>query len=98
PFAPVTMAEHAAEMYRSLAGAEFTAKFMNITFDCTDAMRRLSPACVHVDGTARPQIVSREDNPGYHAILAAFHRMTGTPSLVNTSFNMHEEPIVHTPE
>lgn len=98
PFAPVTMAEHATQMYRGLEGAELTAKFMNITFDCTDRMKQLSPACVHVDGTARPQILSPEDNPPYHAVLAEFHRLTGCPSLVNTSFNMHEEPIVHTPE
>ena len=98
PFAPVTLAERASEMYERLEGAEFTSKFMNITFDCTEAMKRLSPACVHVDGTARPQILSEKDNPSYHAILSQFERLTGCPSLVNTSFNLHEEPIVHTPE
>jgi carbamoyltransferase len=69
---------------------------MTITFDCTEQMRRQSPAVVHVDGTARPQLIRREDNPGYYDILAEYHRQTGIPSLVNTSFNMHEEPIVNT--
>ena len=97
PFAPVTLAEFAGECYKNIEGAEYTAKFMNITFDCTEKMKRLSPAVVHVDGTARPQILSREDNPSYYEILYQYHRLTGIPSLINTSFNMHEEPIVCSP-
>ncbi|MFN7973249.1 MAG: carbamoyltransferase C-terminal domain-containing protein [Acidobacteriota bacterium] len=98
PFAPVTLAERAGALYEGLGGAELTSKFMNMTFDCTEAMRRQSPAVVHVDGTARPQILAREDNPSYHEILSEYERLTGVPTLINTSFNMHEEPIVHTPE
>jgi carbamoyltransferase len=52
---------------------------------------------VHVDGTARPQLVRREVNPEYHAILTEYERLSGSPSLINTSFNMHEEPIVCSP-
>ncbi len=98
PFAPVTLAEEAPRMYRGLEGAREAARFMTITFDCTEEMKRLSPACVHVDGTARPQILSREENPGYYAILETYHKLTGSPTLINTSFNMHEEPIVLSPE
>jgi carbamoyltransferase len=97
PFAPVTLWEHRHECYRNLEGAELAAQFMTITFDCTDSMRRDCPAAVHVDGTARPQLVREEINPGYYAILREYHRLTGVPSLINTSFNMHEEPIVCTP-
>ena len=61
-------------------------------------MRELSPAVCHVDGTARPQLVREQDNPAYHAILHEYHALTGIPSLVNTSFNMHEEPIVCSPQ
>jgi carbamoyltransferase len=53
---------------------------------------------VHVDGSARPQIIRQADNPLYFAILAAFRARTGLPALVNTSFNVHEEPIVNRPE
>jgi carbamoyltransferase len=60
-------------------------------------MRQASPAAVHVDGTARPQLVDRETNPSFHAILDAYHRRTGIPSVLNTSFNIHEEPIVCSP-
>ena len=98
PFAPVTMWEKRHENYRGLAGAEYTAQFMTITFDCTDLMKQSCPAAVHVDGTARPQLIKRELNPGYYDILAEYHKLSGLSSLINTSFNMHEEPIVRTPE
>ncbi len=98
PFAPATLIEEADRCYRRLAGCEHAAEFMTITFDCTHEMKRLSPAVVHVDGTARGQLVTRKANPGFHAILDAYHRRTGIPSLVNTSFNMHESPIVMTPD
>ncbi len=97
PFAPVTLAERASEAYTGVAGAEHTAEFMTITFDATADMRRQSPACVHVDGTARPQLVTRDVNPSIHAMLTHYHELSGIPSLINTSFNMHEEPIICTP-
>jgi len=97
PFAPVTLFERREACYRGLRGAEHAAQFMTVTADCTEAMKRTCPAAVHVDGTARPQLVRRETNPGYYDVLAAYERRTGCPSLINTSFNMHEEPIVCTP-
>jgi carbamoyltransferase len=60
-------------------------------------MRETSPAAVHVDGTARPQLVGIAATPGLHRILTAYRQLTGIPSLINTSFNMHEEPIVCSP-
>ena len=57
-----------------------------------------APAIVHVDRTARPQVVRRRDNPVYHDIVAEYGKRTGSPILVNTSFNMHEEPIVDSPD
>ena len=53
---------------------------------------------VHLDGTARPQLIREDIDSFYYGVLAAYHRRTGVPSLVNTSFNMHEEPIVCTPD
>ena len=97
PFAPVTLWEERAACYLGLDGAEHAARFMTVCFDCTDAMKKHSPGVVHIDGTARPQLIRREDNPDYYDIVAAFHRRTGIPSVINTSFNMHEEPIVRSP-
>ncbi|MCI0515558.1 carbamoyltransferase [candidate division KSB1 bacterium] len=98
PFAPVTLAEFGEKCYRNLKGAEYPAKFMTITFDCTDFMKQNSPATVHVDHTARPQLVTEDENPSYYRILKEYHNITGIPTVVNTSFNMHEEPIVCTPD
>ncbi len=98
PFAPIVLREHAARLFKHLEGAEDTARFMTITFDCTEWMARHCPGVVHVDNTARPQLVSEEDNPSAYRILKRYHELTGLPCLINTSFNMHEEPIVCTPE
>jgi len=97
PFAPVTLQEYADDRYIGFQGADRAAKFMTITFKCTDLMREESPAVVHVDGTARPQIITRTSNPDYYDLIDAYRELTGIPTLVNTSFNMHEEPIVRTP-
>lgn len=97
PFAPVTLWEERETCYVGLEGAEHAARFMTVCFDCTDFMKKSSPGVVHCDGTARPQLIRREDNPDYYDIVKAFHEKTGTPSVINTSFNMHEEPIVRSP-
>ncbi|MCZ6571956.1 MAG: carbamoyltransferase [Planctomycetota bacterium] len=97
PFAPVTLYEAREKCYRNMSGAEHTAEFMTITFDCTPFMGKSCPAAVHVDGTARPQLVRREVNPGYYGIVEEYEKLSGIPCLINTSFNMHEEPIVCTP-
>ena len=97
PFAPVTLWEARDRCYLGLKGAEHTARFMTVTFDCTDWMKKECPAAVHVDGTARPQLIQREQNPGYYDIIAEYEKLSGIPCLINTSFNMHEEPIVCSP-
>jgi carbamoyltransferase len=97
PFAPATLAEQADDCYEQLEGARDAARFMTITLDCTVKMRDACPGVVHVDGTARPQLVDADTSPDLHAILSAYHARTGLPALINTSFNLHEEPIVCTP-
>jgi carbamoyltransferase len=98
PFAPTALAEDADQYFTGLDGCRDTARYMTITFDCTDLMKRSCPGVVHVDGTARPQLVSEADNPSYYRILKEFKRQTGLSCFVNTSFNIHEEPIVCTPQ
>jgi carbamoyltransferase len=97
PFAPATLEETAKQSFLDLDGAEHAAEFMTIISDCSDDFKRDCPAAVHVDGTARPQIVRRETNPSFHRIIEEYRALTGSSSVVNTSFNMHEEPIVCTP-
>ena len=98
PFAPATLFEHADECYEGLDGARDSARYMTITFNCTEKMREQSPGVVHVDGTARPQILDPDTAPDFYKIATAYYKLTGIPSLINTSFNMHGEPIVCTPE
>lgn len=98
PFAPATLYDDRHEHYLNMDGAEYAAQFMTITFDCTEKMKRESPAAVHVDGTARPQLVTARSNPSFHRILTEFKALTGHSSVINTSFNMHEEPIVCSPD
>ncbi|MCX6710286.1 MAG: carbamoyltransferase, partial [Candidatus Woesearchaeota archaeon] len=98
PFAPSVLKEEANNCFKNLKGAEYSAEFMTITFYCTDLMRKKAPAVVHVDNTARPQIVSEKNNPSFYKILKQYRNISGIPAIINTSFNMHEEPIVCSPE
>ena len=97
PFAPYVAEEDAAEVFEVTSANRYAASFMTITTAVRPQWRDRIPAVVHVDGTARPQVVRRADNPLYADILAAFKAKTGLPVLINTSFNAHEEPIINTP-
>lgn len=99
PFAPVVRAVDAPTFFKRCdKRTANSAEFMTITYDVTERCKREAPAVVHVDGTARPQVLRREINPGYYDILDEYHKTTGLSVLVNTSFNIHEEPIVCTPQ
>ncbi|OFW66957.1 MAG: hypothetical protein A2Y74_00530 [Actinobacteria bacterium RBG_13_63_9] len=98
PFAPATLNSRAKDCYENLAPAEYAAEFMTVCFDCRPGFAQRSPAVVHVDGTARPQLVGEKNHPSFHKILTEYERLTGNPSVINTSFNIHEEPIVCTPD
>jgi carbamoyltransferase len=97
PFAPVITAERAAEVFDVNSVNAYACRFMTITCNVKPQWRERIAAVVHVDGSARPQIIERDTNPLYHDILTEFERASGLPVLVNTSFNVHEEPIVNTP-
>lgn len=98
PFAPAVLSEDAAEYVAHPDSARHAAEFMTVCFDCTERMKQEHPAVVHLDGTARAQLVREESNPSFHRILRIFKERSGTGVLLNTSFNIHEEPIVRTPE
>jgi carbamoyltransferase len=98
PFAPVTAEELAPQCYIGWKPDHIAAHYMTITYDCTEVMKKGCPAAVHIDGTARPQVVQQGTNPLMHEFLTRYHEKTGELSLINTSFNRHEEPIVNNPE
>jgi carbamoyltransferase len=95
PFAPVIAAE-GRQRYLTSTRSMPTPAFMSITCNVKPEWRNRIAAVV-VDGSARPQIIEREINPLYHDILGAFERESGLPVLVNTSFNVREEPMVNKP-
>jgi carbamoyltransferase len=97
PFAPVIAADRASEVFDVNKVNAYACRFMTITCNVRPNWRDRIAAVVHVDGSARPQTILRESNPLYFDILMAFEKITGIPVLVNTSFNVHEEPIVNTP-
>ena len=97
PFAPSVLAERADELFKGIGKAAHAAEFMTVTFDVRKEWKARIPAVVHVDDTARPQLVRAERNPLYHALIKRYGELSGIPLVLNTSFNVHEEPIVCSP-
>jgi carbamoyltransferase len=94
PFAPSVLLEHADD-YFDLGCA---SPYMLFTAGVRPEQRNAIPAAMHVDGTARLQTVTSDENGRYAALLREFGRLSGVPVLVNTSFNVRGEPIVCTPQ
>jgi carbamoyltransferase len=93
PFAPSLKKEAAAEYLESATDSPF----MVLTAQVRPEKRRVIPSVTHVDGSARPQTVEKEINPLYWRLIDEFGKGTGVPVLMNTSFNLRGEAIVHTP-
>lgn len=93
PFAPSLKKEAAADYLESAADSPF----MILTAQVRPEKRGVIPSVTHVDGSARPQTVEREINPLYWRLLDEFGKRTGVPVIMNTSFNLRGEAIVHTP-
>jgi len=91
PFAPSVMEERADHYMQNPKG--FWAPYMILAFDSRN-LAEVKAACHPEDGTIRPQVVSRGSNPDFHRVLEGFERRTGRGALLNTSFNIHGEPIV----
>ncbi len=97
PFSPTTLAKESKRCYLHTHKST-SAAYMTNSFTCTEFMTNTAPGAVHIDGTARPQILKKSDNPGFYKIIEEFYKGTGIPSIINTSFNLHGEPIVCTPK
>ncbi len=100
PFAPSVIAEEAAtyfEVTEALLHVGGPLDFMTYVCPVKESKRDLLPAVTHVDGTARLQIVHQETNPTYYRLLRAFEALSGIPVVLNTSFNLNNEPMVCSP-
>ncbi|UCE84932.1 MAG: hypothetical protein JSU66_11305, partial [Deltaproteobacteria bacterium] len=97
PFAS-TLLDRAADRYLENP-KRLSAPFMILTFPTTAEGRRCLAAAIHpADGTTRPQVLTREVNPRFYDLVAAYGAQTGVEALLNTSFNLHGEPIVASAE
>lgn len=97
PFAPSVLAERSEDYF--LKPKPMSAPYMIITFDTRKEKRSVIPAAIHpYDYTSRPQEVSPESNPDYYRLLKCFDEITGEGLILNTSFNLHGEPVVCKPE
>ncbi len=94
PFCP-SLLDEAKEDYLENASE---SPFMIMTFKIARARREEVPAIVHVDGTTRPQTVKKSVNPRYWKLIDSFRAQTGTPVVMNTSFNIRGDTIVNTPD
>ena len=93
PFAPSFKKEVAPEYLESA----FDSPFMILTAQVRPEKRDIIPSVTHVDGSARPQTVEQHINPLYYRVIDEFGKRTGVPVIMNTSFNLRGEAIVHTP-
>jgi carbamoyltransferase len=96
PFAPACSIEQAHRWFEVAPGTQLP--YMISIVDVRPKHRAELPAITHVNGSARLQTVSAQDNPDFHSLLQAVGKTTGREMVLNTSFNVKGQPIVNTPE
>ena len=94
PFAASILEEYAGEWFDFKKECE--SPFMMFALDAKLVTKTKTPAIVHIDGTCRIQTVNRENNAVYYELIKEFFGITGVPLVMNTSFNLSDEPIIHT--
>jgi carbamoyltransferase len=104
PFAPMVLKEDFISFIRSgasdldILAIKSAYKFMTATVDVQEKIAKIFSEIVHVDGTARPQVVEQFSNPLIYSILVEVKRLIGWGIVINTSFNLHETLIVESPQ
>ena len=98
PFAPIILEEDASKIVEKYSKEHISSKFMTMTYDINTKYKDKIKAAIHVDNTARPQVLNKYDNSDIYKILKHYKKLTGIGVILNTSFNLHEEPIVNTPD
>ena len=93
PFAPAVTIEAASRYFEIQPGDESLYKYMLLVTQVRSEYREQLPAITHVDGSARLQVVSREDNARFWTLLNEVEKVSGVSMLLNTSFNVRGQPI-----
>jgi carbamoyltransferase len=96
PFAPLVRDVDVEKYFTNTEKVGPALRFMTVCTPTTKLFQQYCPAAVHVDWTARPQVLDRETSPDLYDLLTLIDKRIGHGVLINTSFNMHEEPIVCT--
>ncbi len=94
PFAPSVLAEHQGDWFE----CDYPSDFMLFVYGIRHEKRGEIPSVVHCDGTGRLQSVRKELSAGFYRLIQEFHKITGVPIVLNTSFNVQGQPIVCSPE
>lgn len=95
PFAPTVLKEHAEEYFDA---KRKNLSYMIVAVNTKKGKRKLIPAVIHVDGTARIQTINKKQNERFWRLIDEFYKITGVPMILNTSFNRRGEPIVNRPD
>ena len=93
PFCPSMLDRVAPQMLQT----DHPAPYMTFTFDVAEGWKTRVPEVVHEDGTARAQVVTRDVNPRYYALIEQLEKLTGNGVILNTSLNRRGEPMVCSP-
>lgn len=97
PFTPTILFERCKDYI--INPKNIYSPYMTIAFDSTELAQKELIAALHpADLTARPQMLKKDSNPGYYNVLKEFEKLTGIGGVLNTSFNLHGEPVVCSPE
>jgi len=94
PFCPSMLDRVAADILQT----KHPAPYMTFTFDVAEHWKSRIPEVVHEDGTARAQVVTKETNPRYYALIEELEKLRGVPVVLNTSLNRRGEPMICSPQ
>ena len=94
PFCPSVLEQERKRLFLK----SYSNKHMTCAFKLKPKMFKKLPSAGHIDGTARPQFISKKDDPDFYNVLKEFKKITGYGILINTSFNLHGRTIVMTPK
>ena len=94
PFAPIIRDIDAPIVFKDYTPGLIAAQFMTVTLRVKDQFKSFIPSVIHVDGTARPQVLFKDDNPLIYNILNSISEKNTIGIVLNTSFNLHEFPIL----
>ena len=94
PFAPMIRDIDAKKILKNYSKTDYSSKFMTITYEVKKEFKFKLKNIVHLDNTIRVQVIDRINNKLCYDIITEFYKKTKLPCLINTSFNVHEEPIV----